>query len=53
MWQDADLKQAAVYGLGVAAVKRQEAFSPMASQAHPRFPLHCNLLPDSAAHSEG
>lgn len=30
--KDPDLKQAAVYGLGVAAVKRQEAFRPIASQ---------------------
>ena len=39
--QDNDLRQAAVYGLGVAAQIRQEAFRPVASQARPHTALCC------------
>lgn len=36
--QDNDLRQSAVYGLGVAAQHRRDAFRPVAAQAGPAAP---------------
>lgn len=42
--QDNDLRQSAVYGLGVAAQHRRDAFRPVAAQVGPAAPCTTLLL---------